>query len=299
MACRELGIRITCCLMLGTAAPLSWAETIERVSFQDQGVARVVSGRILVEAEDGGLLLEGRDRRIWPLQPNQIESRRRDPDPFTYFSRSELAEQLLAELPEGFQVHDTAHYLICYNTSRAYAQWCGSLFERLHRAFVNFWKQQSLPIQGPELLVAVVFRDQASYLEYSRPELGEAAAAVIGFYSLGTNRITTYDLTGIERLRPSGNRAGSLKRVNQILARPEAERTVATVIHEATHQLAFNSGLQVRFADNPLWVSEGLAIYFETPNLSSSRGWRKIGGLHPQRLQGFSGISPQARRTRS
>ena len=33
------------------------------------------------------------------------------------------------------------------------------------------------------------------------------------------------------------------------------ERTVATIIHEATHQLAFNSGLQVRFADNPLVVA--------------------------------------------
>ncbi len=46
-----------------------------------------------------------------------------------------------------------------------------------------------------------------------------------------------------------------------MLARPEAEQSVATVIHEATHQIAFNSGLQTRFADIPLWVSEGLAVY--------------------------------------
>ena len=40
---------------------------------------------------------------------------------------------------------------------------------------------------------------------------------------------------------------------------PDWERNVATIIHEATHQLAYNSGMQRRYADNPMWVSEGLA----------------------------------------
>jgi hypothetical protein len=62
---------------------------------------------------------------------------------------------------------------------------------------------------------------------------------------------------------------------------------VATIIHEATHQLAYNCGFHERLADIPLWVSEGLAVYFETPDLESTRGWRNIGGIHPTRLERF------------
>ena len=62
---------------------------------------------------------------------------------------------------------------------------------------------------------------------------------------------------------------------------------VATVIHEATHQIAFNCGLQARFADVPLWVSEGIAVYFETPDLGSAKGWRTIGEVNRPRLDRF------------
>ncbi len=62
---------------------------------------------------------------------------------------------------------------------------------------------------------------------------------------------------------------------------------VATVIHEATHQLAYNCGMHTRFADIPLWVSEGLAVYFETPDLRSRQGWRNIGGVNTYRLGRF------------
>ena len=62
---------------------------------------------------------------------------------------------------------------------------------------------------------------------------------------------------------------------------------VATVIHEATHQIAFNCGLQTRFADIPLWVSEGVAVYFEAPDFSNSKGWRTIGEVNRPRLGAF------------
>jgi hypothetical protein len=51
--------------------------------------------------------------------------------------------------------------------------------------------------------------------------------------------------------------------------------------------LAFNCGLQTRYADIPVWLSEGLAIYFEAPDPQSSTGWRTIGSVNRVRLQGF------------
>jgi hypothetical protein len=98
--------------------------------------------------------------------------------------------------------------------------------------------------------------------------------------------MTMYDLTGVEIAGLSTDRNAAAK-INQILSRPGAERTIATIVHEATHQLAFNSGLQIRFADVPFWVSEGIAIYFETPNLESTKGWRNIGAVNRVNLTNF------------
>jgi hypothetical protein len=36
-----------------------------------------------------------------------------------------------------------------------------------------------------------------------------------------------------------------------------------TIIHEAVHQAAFNTGVHDRFANPPRWVAEGLAMMFE------------------------------------
>jgi hypothetical protein len=135
--------------------------------------------------------------------------------------------------------------------------------------------------------VALVFADRGSYQQHARPELGDSVESIIGYYSFATNRMTMYDLTGIQTLRSPGDRRGSAAEINRMLARPEAEMTVATVIHEATHQIAFNCGLQTRYADIPLWVSEGIAVYFETPDLTSARGWRTIGAVNPGRLAAF------------
>ena len=97
-----------------------------------------------------------------------------------------------------------------------------------------------------------------------------------------------YDLTGVEVAAHARAIAAARRRRSiSMLARPEAEQLVATIIHEATHQIAFNSGLQTRFADIPLWVSEGIAVYFETPDLQSAKGWRTIGAVNDSRLDRF------------
>lgn len=98
----------------------------------------------------------------------------------------------------------------------------------------------------------------------------------------------TYDLTGIESLNRFYNgRGGSGTRISRILMQPEAQRTVATIVHEATHQIAFNCGLHTRYSDCPVWFSEGIAVYFETPDLRSTKGWRGIGAVNGPRLVRF------------
>jgi hypothetical protein len=261
---------------------------LEHVALRRDGREQTVFGQVVVTAEDGGLLLMGRDGTLWTIEPGQIVSRKQDDEPFRPFSRDELSRQLIAELPPGFETYTTHHYLICYNTSREYAVWCGALFERLYKGFANFWTRKGMKLHEPEFpLVAVVFNSAESYSAFARGELGGAPESIIGYYSLRSNRITMYDLTGVESLRSAGDRRGSAAQINRMLERPEVEQLVATIIHEATHQIAFNSGLQTRYADIPLWVSEGIAAFFETPDLASAKGWRTIGAVNNNRLDRF------------
>lgn len=279
-------VRALLCPWLVAAA--CCASAADRVVVRRDGAQTELLGRVVVTASDGGLLLQTRDGALWSIMPDELVARPPDDTPFQPLSPDQLGSQLLRELPAGFELHVTQHYLVCHNTSRAYAQWCGALFERLYLAFTNYWSRRGFNLREPEFpLVALVFADKPSFAAYAQHELGDATDAIIGYYSLRTNRMTAYDLTGIQALRHPNDRRGSTAQINRMLARPEAERIVATIIHEATHQIAFNCGLQTRYADIPPWISEGIAVYFETPDLTSTTGWQALGSVNRLRLAGF------------
>jgi len=278
--------------IVGTLIALSLAASasaLDHVTFTRDGRQLKIDGRVLVEARDGGLLFEARDGVLWAVTPDELIEHTRDKQPFEPYPPQEFQHRLLAELPRGFNVHTTAHYTIFYNTSKTYAGWCGSLFERLYMAFTNYFERKGFDIEDPEFpLVAVVFADRASYAEHSQPVLGEAAASVIGYFNLRDNRMTMYDLTGVDAAARRFGGINSVLKINRyILAQPEAVRQVSTVVHEATHQIAFNCGMHQRYSDAPVWLSEGIAMYFETPDLGSSRGWRGIGQVNRPRLRQF------------
>ena len=270
------------------AAACQAALAVDHVVIDQDGEPLRLSGKVLTEAQDGGLLIQDREGVLIAVQPKQLISRSHDDTPFRFLAGEELQKRLLEQLPAGFQAHTTVHYLIGYNTSPVYAKWSGALFERLFQAFYNYWERRGLKLKEPELpLVALIFADRASYEGYARSELGDAATSVDGFYSLRTNRMTMFDLTGTKGLQGPVRRFTSTAQVNSLLMQPGAERTVAAMVHEATHQIAYNCGLHARYADIPQWVSEGLAIFFETPDLRSSQGWRGIGALSASRLAQF------------
>jgi hypothetical protein len=271
---------LSCCSAVAVA--------VETVTVEREGKSQTVSGKVLVEARDGGIVLLADDGTQWMLQPHEIKDRQEDDQPFAPLTQEKIAERLLAEMPTGFRIHQTKHYTICYNTSQAYAQWCGGLYERLYRAFFNYWKTRGWELSDPEFpLIALVFDSRESFAAYGRPELGDAVNSIIGYYNMRTNRVNMYDLTGADGIKRIAPRISDTELINQILMQPDAERTVATIVHEATHQIAYNCGMQVRFADNPFWVSEGLAVFFESPDLENSRGWKTVGVVNRIHLNNF------------
>jgi hypothetical protein len=253
------------------------------------GPATWLDGWILAaDGENGTRLLVEADGRWHVLTGGDIQKVQETGQPFVPLTLEQASAKLIADLPKGFRTTSTKHYVVAYNTSEAYAKWNASLYERFFRGFFTFWKRLGNEVYEPEFpLTAIVFEKRADYLRYAAAEDVKNAENMIGYYNQLSNRIATYDLTGIEGMIPNGRRVNTLELINTILQQPSAERSVATVVHEAVHQLSYNSGLQTRLADNPVSISEGLAMFFESPDLKSATGWGGIGKINSFNLVAF------------
>ncbi|MCH8830796.1 MAG: DUF1570 domain-containing protein [Planctomycetes bacterium] len=157
------------------------------------------------------------------------------------------------------------------------------MFERLLIAFRKQWRRKETDLNPPALpLSAIVFSNQQEFAEYATQDAGaETAATAKGYYSIKSNRMVLYDLTA----ELKGSRPKTPREINSRLA--TSAFNVATIVHEATHQIAFNTGMHTRYADNPLWLAEGMAMYFETPDVKNPKGWRTVGRVNPFRIRDF------------
>jgi hypothetical protein len=71
----------------------------------------------------------------------------------------------------------------------------------------------------------------------------------------------------------------------QGLADDQSEQ-LHTLVHEAAHQSAFNTGIHSRFVATPRWLSEGLAILFEAPGVNNSGYYsRQVDRIQKQQLR--------------
>lgn len=260
----------------------SFIEPLETIRFLDsKEVERTQQGRVLTVAQDGGLLLQSRDGRLWTIDAAQLLQRESHAETFRPWSFDELSRELRNQLGDRFEIVTTRHYVVATSAGKPYAQWCAALFERLLVAFTNYWRQRGLELTEPEFpLIAVVLRNERDFANFASSDVGPQVASAKGYYSIEHNRIVLYDLTAGDRA-PAAT-PGEIAR--RVAASPF---NIATVIHEATHQMAFNSGLHTRLADNPLWVTEGMAMYFETPDLTSRTGWKSVGQVNDLRQRQF------------
>lgn len=229
-----------------------------------------IEGHILVEAQDGGILLEERNGRIRQLTPAMIVSRTKTDVAFSRMSADELGADLLNQVPAGFEIFPTDHYVICSNSSEEYVEFCGKLLERVYREYFEFTKEQGLVVVEPKApLPIIILQSEADFKEFAAKQHPETSFEnTPGYYSIRENQTLLIDLTRDRSLRSSSA-------IRKRLA--EQPLQVATMVHESVHQLAFNSGLQVRMADNPVWFSEGLALYFEPIVPRSSTLWTRPG----------------------
>lgn len=219
-------------------------------------------------------------------------------------------QRLAREFPSGVFLRKTAHYMLVYDTPHAWAESRANLLERAYANFYHVMKQAGFDPEPIDChLVGVLFNDHRKYLAYGKQRDGLDVSLTGGYYSPRTNRIAMFNAASDPKLdKPRAQMAQLEQTIDQARARADAaaesgdsslaqhyrgiqthaveqlslmrnqfERmaglnNISQTIHEATHQLAFNSGIQSRFVLNPFWLSEGLATSFETMMPAASTG---------------------------
>lgn len=253
----------------------------------DQQTERTVTGRVLVRAADGGLLVESADGKYWTAPAKQLQNVSKLEPEFRHLNRDELKTQLEQELaPLGLsgklQFAATEHYLVATNGNPIVAEWAAQTLEKLHAVFQEYWQQHGLNLQPTDKpLTGIVFATQAEFAKFGTADGNPLAARGHGYYSMTTNRIALFDFLS-KPGQPALRTWADAQRSSA--ANPAA---LATVLHEGTHQVAYNSGLHQRYSDAPVWLTEGMANVFETTDLHAKDAAKAIGRLNPARLKQY------------
>jgi Protein of unknown function (DUF1570) len=230
-------------------------------------------GTAIAQAQDGTLLIQRSNGAVVLVMPDELLSRQSDSAVFELMTADQLAADLLQQTGISFHITETEHYVICSNSSEEYATFCGRLLELVHAQFQKFFGGHPAFQPGDVKLPVIIFAHRSQLQEFAQRQHPDVDFSdTPGYYSVRDNQIMLMDLSGDPRI-------DSQSAIRRLLMK--MPRQMATVVHEAVHQLAFNCGLQVRMADNPLWLSEGLALHFETGSPRASLLWNRPGAVNP------------------
>jgi Protein of unknown function (DUF1570) len=277
-------------------------------------------GRLEAKSHDACWLM-GRDGQLWPFEINRVESVRTIAEHFHELSAAELRDQLRRQLPKHFRIEGTGHFLICAEQNN---RKIGEICEETYRTFRRYFSVRGFKITEPEFpLVVIVFPDRDAFVRYCRKDKLEPPQGMLGYYMRLTNRIALFDqgdagpattaapakadslgfvlgprpdsqsllLTGDQR----GSRASTPVRFDAIV---EGDLH-STIVHETTHQVAFNTGLHSRIGQTPKWVIEGLATMFEAPGIHDSKSAAAMTRINRSRYLWFENYLRSRRRPQS
>ncbi|MEL7496084.1 MAG: DUF1570 domain-containing protein [Planctomycetota bacterium] len=202
-------------------------------------------------AWDGSeMLLLRRNGKLSMLPVKSTNELEKVHNSFVPYSDDELRQRLEREFGQQYQITQTEDFLVVhpYGDADIWAQ----PFQDLYWRFQVYFSSRGLKIAKPNFpMVAVVYRTRNEF-DRVLAKYNNANSKFIGFYSSTSNRIITYD------------RSDNGSRDEASLANN------TTIIHEATHQTAYNTGVHSRFAPQVRWVTEGLATYFEANGVNNS-----------------------------
>ncbi|MFV0446052.1 MAG: DUF1570 domain-containing protein [Planctomycetaceae bacterium] len=182
----------------------------------------------------------------------------------------EARDRYTRQVGTDMEVTARGKYVVIGPTRRSAE--CAQMLEQVYNEFWSHFSKRQLDLQVPEFpLVVLIFPTQKQFAEYARKEGVVYGMNLKGYYSRNTNRIALFaEEVGRTEVGREGNETTDLAGTSELSA-DATGRVLATVagdfrdtlIHEAIHQLAYNTGLHSRIGDHPRWLSEGLAMLFE------------------------------------
>jgi hypothetical protein len=214
------------------------------------------------------MLLLGRDGRLHEFNPKLAKEGKKTSPRFFGYSQAEMKTALQQEFDKRFDISTTRHYLVVHPHGER-DQWANR-FEELYKRFEHYFRVRGFSLQEPPYpLVAIVFRDEAEYFRHAEAGGTPMRPGTLGHYDPLSNRVFLFDVTaGASGIDWSEN--------------------ADTIIHEATHQTAYNVGIHKRFTGAPRWLVEGLATMFEAPGVWNAQYDNSQGDrINRARLQGF------------
>jgi hypothetical protein len=231
---------------LASAAEFMFRGTVDGETFEGKPLAWT----------DNVMYLLGRDGRKHTFDPQQVKDAERTSPEFYGYSVPEMKRELYKEFGDSLDITATQHYIVVHPREGG-GDWANR-FEALYRSFLAYFRVRGFQPEEPKFpLVAIVHRNQEEY-DRVAAALGDGLIPnTLGHYDHTSNRVQLFDVTaGRENADWSTN--------------------ADTIIHEATHQTAFNTGIHNRFAEQPVWLVEGLATMFEAPGVWNSQTFHTL-----------------------
>ncbi len=242
------------------AFALSLSTAFSEASHADEPMIELTLGSQRVEGSPvewnaSVVHLMGRDGRLWEFAPDAAANFKKTSSSFRPYSVSELRAALLRELGEQYDVSGTGHYVIAHPKGQR-DRWA----ERFEDLYKNFWRYVSVrgfkPVEPEFPLIGVVCVNREDFQRVAAAQGMKRTGGILGFYDMLTNRILLYDMDS----------------KGAVDWREKAD----VLIHEATHQTAFNVGVHNRYAKPPVWVAEGLATSFEARGVYDAHGFPNL-----------------------
>ena len=240
------------------------AEREELVEVRDGKT--VATGKLIAKDKQRALLID----RTGKLHDLMLDTARLQTNSsrFAPYTVMELRNQLASEFGKGLEIGSTRHYLVLAPTGRAseYAK----VFEEQYSTLQRYFKVRGFTLTDPQFpLVAVVFPSQQKFVEYARGEGSKTMANMQGYYSPRTNRVALFESAGKSVAVSEIDSLTSPVRQMPLFGTAGSELK-STMVHEATHQVAYNIGLHSRTGETPRWVVEGMATTFEPEGMRST-----------------------------
>jgi hypothetical protein len=206
---------------------------------------------------DAGVMLVGRDGQLWNFAAHEATNFKKLSDFFQPYTQSDMRGALAREFGERFDVSGTGHYLVVHPAGER-DLWA-ERFENLYRQFTHYFTARGFRPQAPQFpLVAVVFHNQLDFARFAARDGVQVNGNMLGYYSPQSNRVLLFDV---------GAGRGTAQ---------DWTLNADTIIHEATHQTAFNTGVHSRLTTQPKWACEGLATMFEARGVWNSGTHRAL-----------------------